>query len=114
MATLNIELDNLSNGQEVLLPIEVSGTVSAPAAGPTLSALARQIDDNALVTLPLPNNNLPHAFSFEVAATECPDINTWYMLTIYAWDNQGDCTIASLTFKRIAEPLSDNTTLPLP
>ena len=118
MAVLNINISNISNGQEIILPFEVTGSINAPANPPpplpvTLAAAARQIDDNALATItvppvpppPPPNpTNLPVLFSFEVAAAECPDVNAWYMLTIYAWDNQGDCTLQSVTFKRVAEP----------
>lgn len=108
MAVLNIELNNLTNGQQVVIPFEVHGTVSGPG-GVNLNALSRQIDDNALVTINLPNNPtaLPHNFSFEITLADCPDVNTWYMVTVYAWDTENACTIFSLSFKRVPTPTED-------
>jgi hypothetical protein len=106
MAVLNLQIASPGNGQEVSLPFEMTGSVDQPANPGNLSlqALARQIDDNTLVTIPLPNNptNFPFAFFSDVSAAECPDANTWYMLTVYAWDSAGDCTLQSVTFKRVA------------
>src|SRR5262245_18506424 len=109
MAVLTINFDNVSNGQELILPFDVSVTILAPINPPagalTVSAVARQIDDNGLVNLGVTaGTSLPISLGIEVTTAECPDVNTWYMLTVYAWDSPGDCTLQSVTFKRISEP----------
>src|SRR5262245_19790466 len=107
MAVLNIQFTFPSNGQQVVFPADASGNIDKPlsaAAGLKLQALARQIDDNALVTIPVTPvpADFPFPFFFDLPSAECPDVNTWYMLTVYAWDTDGDCTVQSVTFKRVA------------
>jgi hypothetical protein len=117
MAALNIYVD-LSNGQELILPSDIVGSVSQlgnPPQGQNLTALARQIDDNGLVTILIANNPpFPVPISFELTYAECPEVNVWYMLTIYAWDSLGDCTVQSVTFKRVPEPAPLGGGLPPP
>jgi hypothetical protein len=99
MAQATITIDNLSDGQEIEVPYEVTGSASVPA-GTTIQCVARQVDNNALQTLAI----TPAAdvtFSFELTVADCPDVDTWYMLTIYVWDSAGDLTLKSVTFKRI-------------
>jgi hypothetical protein len=106
-----ITLDNLVEGQEIILPYEVRGT--ATGNGPArLIAAARQIDNNALDDIG-PNcdpqvpdpaggaNPTTTVFAFELTWSECPREDTWYILTIHFWDDQDDCTHFPVTFKAI-------------
>lgn len=110
MAVLSISFDPMYNGIELVIPVEVVVAIRSPGTvggNYALTAVSKQIDDNALVGLSLPNPNpqgpnFLATFNLEITTTDCPDVDTWYMLTIYAWDTDSDLTTQSLTFKRIS------------
>ena len=116
MAQVSITLDNLFDGQEVEVPYEVTG--SAASNTTRIVAMARQIDNNAQQSLafveanstPPPSNV---TFNFELTAADCPDVDTWYMLTIYCWDSDGDLTLKSVSFKRIAAEVDTSDLVPV-
>jgi hypothetical protein len=107
----SISFDNLVNGQNVPLPFEVSGTITVlpTPAGGHLVAAAMQIDDNPLSNVgdncnpnpgPLATNDI--SFFVDLTTANCPLMNTYYMLTIYAWDNvSAPVSLASVTFKTV-------------
>lgn len=103
-----ISFNNLGNGQELALPVEITGRIVSPdPANVKLLTVSRQIDDNALQDIsascsPVPSNaeGGPIDFAFELTAAECPLPDTYYMLTVYCWDSQDEAvTMASITFK---------------
>ena len=103
-----ITFTNLLNGQSVPLPYEVSGRIVMPSSPVTqLIAAARQIDDNPLEDM---EDDLsaaiggvgPYDFSFELTSVDCPLPNTYYMLTVYCWDDKSEAvTLASVTFRTV-------------
>jgi len=108
----SVSIGNLLNGQTVDLPFEVNGTITvlpnAPAAN--LIAACKQIDDNTLQDIagncnPAPVTAGPSTFAFELSAADCPLPNTYYMLSIYCWDDQStQVTLASVTFQTSGGP----------
>jgi hypothetical protein len=108
-----ITFANLVNGQVLeALPYEVTGQVTVTPNAARLQAVARQLDDNPLEDItgncnppPASGQAGPHDFSTELTSQDCPCADTYYMLTIYCWDNQADTvSIASVTFKTAAAP----------
>ena len=107
-----ITFSNLANGQVIELPFGVEGTITTPGGAQTgIIAVSKQIDDNPLQDigpscLPPPVvGNLSLTFLFELTATDCPAPDTFYMVSIYAWDNQDtQVSLASVTFKTAAAP----------
>lgn len=113
-----ITLENLVNGQDVLLPYEVRGTaagVSPPATN--VVALARQVDNNPLRDMAdecipaVPPAAATTDFAFELTGAECPQAGSWYLLNVYAWDDRDDVTTTSVTF-RVAAPVLDPEPVP--
>jgi hypothetical protein len=107
----SIAFSNLFNGQEIPMPYEVNGTITVlpnlPAAN--LVAVSKQVDDNALqdisasppLSVALPSAG-PVSFTFELTLSDCPLPNTYYMLTLYCWDDQANAvSLASVTFKSV-------------
>jgi len=102
-----ITFGNLLNGQEIHLPYSVSGQITVAPAGTKLIAAARQVDDNPLRDIAgdcLPGTSPAVAgnqtFSTELTSSDCPLANTYYMLTIYCWDdNAAAVSVGSVTFK---------------
>lgn len=113
MALASISLDNFVDGQEVVLPLEVTGSASTPPPPPAATSITNmlwQIDTNTQNNLPFTENNAAPppsnvTFGFDIAAVNCPNVDTWYILSVYCWDSAGDLTIKSVTFKRIPEPI---------
>jgi hypothetical protein len=52
--------------------------------GATLTSLAYQIDEGALVTVPTAN-----PFHFNLNENDLPDVGTTYVLSVYAWAREG-------------------------
>lgn len=95
---------NVEDGQEILLPFEVSGVATASAGN--VNIIGWQIDDQDVHDVDLGNPlSQTFAFDFNISAIDCMQVNAWYMLTIYAWDSAGAVSPTSRTFKRI-EPSS--------
>jgi hypothetical protein len=95
-----ITIDNLDNGQEVILDYTVTGTAAAQSPATDVVIIAWQIDDQELIdTNATPAPSVP--FSLNITPGQCTAVDTYYMLTIYVWDDQGDLAIESRTFKRI-------------
>jgi hypothetical protein len=100
-----ITFSNLLNGQEIDLPYTVSGQISP--GGAKVIAAARQIDDNPVRDITgdcvpgvQPPVNGDQTFSAELTGADCPLADTYYMLTIYAWDDGSPTvSVASVTFK---------------
>src|SRR5438067_1661782 len=100
----SISIGNIMNGQNVPLPFEVSGSVMLQSTGATdsITAVAMQIDDNPLLDLTVGGSPTLRTFSVELTSRDCPTMNTYYMLTIYAWDNVSpSASMASVTFKTV-------------
>jgi hypothetical protein len=87
---ISITIDNLSNGQQISLPYEVTG--SATTTNAQINAMAAQLDDLMLTPLQHPS------FSLELTETVCGPPGAWHILRIYAWDNVGDCGTKAVTF----------------
>jgi hypothetical protein len=87
------------------MPYSVSGQITVTPAGTKLIAVARQVDDNPLKDIAgdcLPGTGTAgnQTFSTELTSSDCPLANTYYMLTIYCWDdNAATVSVASVTFK---------------
>jgi hypothetical protein len=102
-----IAFTNLANGQEITVPYEVDGTITT--TGGNLIAVARQIDDGPLQDISgacfpsVPQSAAPANptnFSTELSAGDCPLASTFYMLSIYCWDDGSpNVSVASVTFK---------------
>ena len=105
---------NLVNDQEIEIPYEVTGTLVS-AAG--LVAAGRQIDQNpsedigpfcqpSLPETPSPNGDVN--FSFFLTDADCPEPDTYYTLTILAWDDGPDPSLSqwNITFKTMARAVS--------
>lgn len=103
----SVTIDNLVDGQEIILPYEVTG--SANGNGALLVGIARQVDNNPLVDIgqncvpevphPTGGANPPSCtFAFELTAADCPQVGGWFLLTIHVWDDAGDCTHWPVTF----------------
>ncbi len=101
-----IMVNTLQDGQDIMLPWTVSGTVMSTMPGVNVTAVASQLDNGdinnfAITGLP----SVTAGFSLELTNSVCTQTNVWYMLTIYAWDDTSQqATMVSLTF-RISPPL---------
>jgi hypothetical protein len=110
-----ITLDNLVDGQEIVLPYEVRGRAAGVAPPATnLVDLNRQIDNNPLrnmgdeCTPVLPPAAASVDFAFELTTLDCPQVGAWYLLTLYAWDDRGDLTPSSVTFRILEEIIPED------
>ncbi len=93
-----------TNGEEIVLPYIVEGQATGATAPPTnIISIIRQIDDGPPVDVsagcnpPLPTHDT--AFSFELTSVDCPQVGRFYLLSVIAWDDQGDGSEASVVFK---------------
>lgn len=91
-------IDNLENGQEILLPFEVSG--SSNGNGNNVTVIAWQIDEQDVRESDTPNSATA-TFDFNISMLDCMLANAWYMLTVYVWDATGAVTTETRTFKRV-------------
>jgi len=73
----------------------VSGSNDDPE---TITTMAYTIDDGLPLALMPPYDQ----WSFHLSAGECPDINTYYLLTVYVWRTTGNVTPYSVRFKRVS------------
>src|SRR5687768_368452 len=98
---MTITFSNLEDGQEILIPHEVTGNVVSNAGNVVL--VMGQIDDQELRntdTIPdLPVQNVE--FEFNITEGDCPTSGVFCLLTIYAWDAAGAVSTQTRTFKRI-------------
>lgn len=100
-----IAFTNLLPGQEVDLPYEVTGTIDVNPNTIKVVAAARQIDDALLQDIggsltPGTGTAGDQTFSTEITALDCPLADTYYMLTIYCWDDiTAGVSVGSVTFK---------------
>jgi len=107
----DISIDNLENGQEIEVPYEVTGSATITTGNAAI--VAWQIDDKPIHNIPSLGGASPtFTFEFTIGEQDCPQVNTWYMLSVYLWEvgtgGSGDCTIESVTFKRIGPtPIPD-------
>ena len=101
-----ITIDNLENGQGVNFPYEVTGQAVAGTGGAHIVAMAWQIDDQDLHDMsPNPSAGTV-SFEFSISQSDCPDPDTWYLLTVYAWDNNpGDVTTECRTIRQAPQPV---------
>jgi hypothetical protein len=95
----NIVLNNLADGQQIIVPYEVSGSATPLPPANAITALARQVDANPLQSLPTSTT-----FAFDLTVADCPVADTWHRLTMYAWDSSGDCSTISVSFKNVGDP----------
>jgi hypothetical protein len=106
-----IVFNNLLNGQKIPLPFEVNGRITVLPTPPNghIIAAARQIDDNPLIDIkdnctpaPGPAVGGPIDFSLTLTSSDCPAVDQYYMLTVYAWDDvSAPVSVASVTFKTV-------------
>jgi hypothetical protein len=88
-----ITFENLSNGQDVVIPYEVAGSATVSAG--SVAIMAKQIDAEDPANVPSP------FFTVNLGAGDCPVVGAWYLLTMYAWDNTGDAASKSVSFRRV-------------
>jgi hypothetical protein len=105
-----VTVDNLVEGQEIVLPYEVTGS-AAGDSGARLVGIARQVDNNPLVDIgencvpvvPDPSGGASNptsvTFAFELTLADCPQVGGFFILTIHVWDDAGDCTHTPVTFQ---------------
>ena len=102
---------NLGNGQEIEIPFEVSGTAVGEASV-TLAAAAKQIDSGPTDDIgnscspALPDDASPPTsvdFNFFLTRNDCPDVDTFYVLSVLVWDNGAQPSLSqkSVTFKTV-------------
>jgi len=111
-ATINF--DNLVNGQVIELPYGVTCTITSN--NPDIESVARQIDDNPVVDAeascdPQPNTNQPITLTFDVTTLDCPLADTFYLLSIYVWDQDAPVSLATVTIKTAGAILCPRTQL---
>lgn len=109
----NIIVDSPVDGQELEVPFTLSGTATAIAPATNVVAIEVQIDSAAqhdLGVVPAPS--IP--FGYTVTEADCPAVDTWYLLTIYAWDDQGNLDIKTISIKRVDLDLVDDEIVGLP
>ena len=94
-----ITIDNLENGQEIYLTYEVTGSATPVNPATSITHVAWQIDDQDLHDLEVSGATV--SFDFSISAGDCPNPDTWYMLTIYVWDSDAEVSTECRTFKRV-------------
>lgn len=107
MAASTFSNMNLVDGQIIAMPFEVTGTVTASGTL-NIVAVARQIDDDGLVDISGQCNpellgapSSPVDFTCALTSSDCPTPG-FYVLTIIAWDDDGNsvgATTATVTFE---------------
>ena len=93
----SVTLTNIEDGQELYAPFEVSGTADA-AAGATITAVAWHIDSQDPIDVPVtPAASV--SFAFSISTAQCPNAPAWFLLTVIAWDSNGDNVTETRSFQ---------------
>lgn len=95
----------ISNPKDRKADVAFSGTpLSTPANGSmdaTTVAMSYQIDGDLPIAFPI--NPSTGAWDVPVLTEgDCPTTMTWYTLTVYAFDKDGNIGVAQSTFQRSA------------
>src|SRR5262249_29342791 len=96
---------NLMDGQGIPIPYQVLGAVGAAAPSVSVNALGRAMPGQPPAPLPPSNPPLPTAntyFNFVLTQADCPQVNVWYLLTLWGWDQGHNATTLSIQFRRTA------------
>jgi hypothetical protein len=95
-----ITINHPPNGADVTFASDPLSTPADGTVGSTAVSMAYQVD-----------GGLPAAFTFnptsgqwaipKLLESDCPTTNTWYTLTVYAWDKNGAMGWQQSTFRRV-------------
>lgn len=92
------------DGEVIGMPYEVRGTATPSPAARSVALMAWQLDGGPLRDLaftPAGAGN-PVNYTFTLMEEDCPNVDTWYSLAVYAWDDgtPAACGPASVSFLR--------------